>query len=78
MMQPYDHLPPPTSAGDAELGRIVAAEYNALRCTRCGHRQPLTAADAAGYVRRGYPRHCEITMRLIRVEEEPREEGNQL
>ena len=73
MIQPYDHLPAPlaraAAAGDAELGRIVAQEYNALRCRRCSHRQLLTAEQAAGYVRSGYPRHCEITMRLVRIEE---------
>jgi hypothetical protein len=32
-----------------------------LRCT-CGHSERITSAEAGEYLRRGWPKHCGLTM----------------
>lgn len=35
-----------------------------LTCASCGRSQPCSERDAAGYLARGWPRCCGVTMRL--------------
>ena len=36
-----------------------------LRCMECGHETELTSKDVSHYLSKGWPKHCEYTMRWI-------------
>jgi hypothetical protein len=35
-----------------------------LTCHKCGHSEKITSAEAAEYLRHGWPKHCSNTMTL--------------
>jgi hypothetical protein len=51
------------------IGEAITATHDRLQCRDCLRTQPLTAADAAFYTRRGWPRCHGREMQLLAKEE---------
>lgn len=48
-----------------ELAQIVYPDGVILHCRQCQAEQTATPDDCATYLARGWPRHCNYTMRVI-------------
>jgi hypothetical protein len=53
----------------SSVGEAIVATHDRMQCHICLRVQPLTAADAAFYTRRGWPKCHGRTMRMVAKEE---------
>lgn len=56
-----------------ELAKTVYPHGARIACRKCGYSRIATVADCAGYLARGWPRHCGREMAVAEVKSDETE-----